>query len=111
MRGERLHSAAFLLQPKLKRYAREYYPMQRYRLLDVGCGNHSATITKRWFPNCEYWGVDKDIYNNSQSDLDAMFRFLRIDLDGAALDEIPDDYFDYIVAAHVIEHMITGLDV
>jgi hypothetical protein len=26
---------------------------------DIGCGNHASTLTRRWFPRCRYFGVDR----------------------------------------------------
>lgn len=80
-----------------------------FSILDVGCGNHSATFTKHWFPNCRYSGVDRELYNNDASDLALMERFYSADLESSALDEIPDGTFDLIICAHVIEHLTRGL--
>lgn len=82
-----------------------------FRLLDVGCGNHSATSTKRYFPNCLYYGVDRDSYNNDERDFAAMERFFRIDLESGELDALPDGFFDVIICAHVIEHLRNGIEV
>lgn len=41
-----------------------FYPkfaQREFRLLDVGCGDHSASITKRYFPQCRYFGIDREM--------------------------------------------------
>jgi len=42
------------------------------RILDIGCGNNSPTVTKKWFPGCHYAGADIQRYNNSDADLAAI---------------------------------------
>jgi len=80
-----------------------------FSLLDVGCGNHQPTKTKRYFPNCAYHGVDiTPAYNNDEADMAAMERFWEMDLTRLELDEIPDAYFDALVMNHVIEHLANG---
>jgi len=83
-----------------------------FRLLDIGAGNHSASKTKRVFPNCEYHGVDmeKD-YNNNAEDFSAMTAFYEMDLTKLDFIAIPDDHFDAINMVHVIEHLYNGDEV
>jgi len=83
-----------------------------FRLLDIGAGNHSATKAKTVFPNCEYHGVDmeKD-YNNSEADFILMDAFYEMDLTRLDFTAIPDNYFDAIQIAHVIEHLYNGDEV
>ena len=76
-----------------------------FRLLDVGCGNHSPSITKKYFPQCEYHGIDRDRYNVNDKDMAMIDRFYRIDLDAEPLVEIPDAYFDAVMVSHVLEHL------
>jgi len=45
------------------------------RVLDIGCGNHSALIMKQYYPKCEYYGLDKD-----KNDFKSMSGFYEIDL-------------------------------
>jgi ubiquinone/menaquinone biosynthesis C-methylase UbiE len=102
---------------EMKRFAFKFYKLRPYifegaKVLDVGCGNHSATHFKRVFPNIRYFGIDKDIYNTNQTDFDNMEKFYQIDLtDVDALAQIPDDEFDIIVMSHVIEHLKNGEEV
>jgi trans-aconitate methyltransferase len=80
-----------------------------FRLLDIGCGNHQPTKTKRYFPNSVYYGVDiRPDYNNSEADMQAMERFWQIDLTELDFSAIPDAFFDAMVMNHVIEHLLNG---
>ena len=80
-----------------------------FRLLDVGVGNHSASKTVFLFPNCEYYGVDLDKdYNNSEEDFKVMKEFYEMDLTKLDFHLIPDNFFDGIWIAHVIEHLFNG---
>lgn len=80
-----------------------------FRLLDVGAGNHSPSKTVGLFPNCEYYGLDlnKD-YNYNKQDEIALKGFYEMDLTKLQFDEIPDNYFDHINMAHIIEHLFNG---
>ncbi len=80
-------------------------------LLDIGAGNHSATKAKTVFPNCYYHGVDMANYNNSESDFKLMDAFYEMDLTKLDFKIIPDNYFDAIQIAHVIEHLYNGDEV
>ena len=83
-----------------------------FKLLDIGAGNHSATKAKTVFPNCEYHGVDMERdYNNSEADLKLMDAFYEMDLTKLNFTTIPDNYFDAIQIAHVIEHLYNGDEV
>ena len=83
-----------------------------FHLLDVGCGNHSPSITKYWFPKCVYYGLDKDkSYNNTAEDIRLMDGFYEVDLTKGQLHEIPQNHFDVIVMTHIIEHLLKGEEV
>ena len=83
-----------------------------FRLLDIGCGNHSPSKTKRIFPNCEYHGLDLDkTYNNDARDFEVAQAFYEVDLTKLDYSIIPDNYFDFIRMAHVIEHLYNGDEV
>jgi len=97
-----------LLQPKF-RFLEKYIGNIDFRFLDIGAGNHSASKTKKWYPQCEYHGVDLDKhYNNDESDFKCMHAFYELNLESLNLDLIPDNYFDFIMLAHVIEHLKNG---
>jgi len=93
-------------------YLKRAFGNKPFRLLDIGAGNHSATKAKTVFPNCEYHGVDmeKD-YNNNENDFKLMHAFYEMDLTKLNFTAIPDNYFDAIQIAHVIEHLFNGDDV
>jgi trans-aconitate methyltransferase len=100
-----------LAQPKLKLIGRP--ADARFTVLDVGSGNHSASKMKRMFPACTYHGLDRVAdYNGGSGDTEKMDRFFQCDLealDGIA--EIPDDYYDVMIIAHVVEHLRNGTEV
>jgi SAM-dependent methyltransferase len=79
-----------------------------FDLLDVGCGNRSPSKTKRWFPSCRYYGIDKEQYNNPDAEYTLMNGFFEENLDTSDLSGIPDTSFDVIIMAHVIEHLNNG---
>lgn len=79
--------------------------------LDVGCGNHMPRVTKRRFPNWNYYGLDRADYNVDASDKAAMTGHYTVDLETGSLDGVPDGHFDIIVMSHVLEHLPNGLDV
>ncbi len=83
------------------------------KILDVGCGNHSPSITKRLFKNCEYHGIDKEYYNLTYEDIRLIDAFFQIDLDNDLnkLDSVPNEYYDYIIVSHTIEHLKNGLKI
>ncbi|RAP24861.1 methyltransferase type 11 [Candidatus Marinamargulisbacteria bacterium SCGC AG-343-K17] len=91
-----------------------FYPKfkkQPITILDVGCGNQSPTVTKKYFPQCIYHGVDRGNYNNSGRDMGLMDAYFELDLEESLLDELSDCYYDLIILSHVIEHLDNGLDV
>jgi trans-aconitate methyltransferase len=91
------------------REIRRRYGQRPFRLLDVGAGNHSASLAKRWFPNCHYAGVDRDRnYRNDAADLVAMDEFFELDLTRLEFGAIPDAGYDVLLLAHVIEHLPNG---
>ncbi len=101
-----------LMPVKYKNFYAEY-SNSKFTLLDVGCGNHSPSKTKKWFPKCEYYGIDNGVYSNDEKDFNAMKKFFEIDLieDVGKLAKIPNEFFDVVILAHVIEHLPNGLDI
>ena len=100
-----------MMPTKFKLFYEEFKD-KPFNLLDVGCGNHSAFITKKFFKHVRYDGVDKGTYNNSDEDFDLMDKFHLIDLSETGnLAAIPDNSYDVIIFAHVIEHLLNGLEV
>ena len=91
-----------------------FYPrfkQQPLTILDVGCGNQSPTVTKKYFPKCIYHGVDRANYNNSDGDMALMDEYFELDLETSSLNELADNHYDLIILSHVIEHINNGLDV
>ncbi|MFX1311070.1 MAG: class I SAM-dependent methyltransferase [Promethearchaeota archaeon] len=85
---------------------------KKVKILDVGCGNHSAQRTKEFLPICKYFGIDKTKhYYNSPKDFQIMDKFWLIDLENSELKEIPNNFFDIIILSHTLEHLVNGLEV
>jgi len=90
------------------------YPKHKIKVLDVGCGNKSPSITTSLFPKIEYFGLDKEDYNLSIEDKKILEnRYFQVDLENLSeLNSLlPDDYFDFIIMAHVIEHTTRGIEI
>ena len=91
------------------RYLNILFKQGEFVLLDIGAGNHSASKTKKWFPNCEYHGLDLNKnYNNDENDFKLMKSFYELNLEELNLDSVPNAHFDFIMMAHVIEHLKNG---
>ncbi len=100
------------LPSKFRFLNRYFLNNHSFILLDIGAGNHSALNTKKWFPKCIYHGVDRETgYNNDEADFKAMDQFFELDLTLLNFDAIPNNYYDAIMMAHVIEHLPNGIDV
>jgi len=85
------------------------YDDKPFTLLDIGCGNHSATVTKNFFPNCEYYGVDRSReYANDENDFKRMSGFYEMDVTSLNFDVFPDSYFDVINLRYIMEHLHNG---
>ncbi len=85
--------------------ARRVLTGRNLRILDIGCGNFSPSITKHWFPGCHYSGADIQRYKNTDEDMAAIDDFYLLGIDGSGYDAIPDSSYDFILLHHVIEHM------
>jgi trans-aconitate methyltransferase len=93
-------------------YLNKLFKQGEFVLLDIGAGNHSASKTKKWFPNCEYHGLDLNKnYNNDENDFKLMKSFYELNLEELNLDSVPNAHFDFIMMAHVIEHLKNGEEV
>jgi len=95
--------------PAKYRFLNKLFKQGEFVLLDIGAGNHSASKTKKWFPNCEYHGLDLNKnYNNDENDFKLMQSFYELNLEELNLDSVPNANFDFIMMAHVIEHLKNG---
>lgn len=87
-------------------YAKKYFDNDRIQILDIGCGNKSPSLTKRWFPRSIYHGADIQKYKLDDSDFDAMDKFYTVGPDGKdGYEKINDSAYDFIILNHVIEHI------
>jgi 2-polyprenyl-3-methyl-5-hydroxy-6-metoxy-1,4-benzoquinol methylase len=102
-----------LLPPPKYFYAKKYLINKNSPvILDVGSGNHSPSKTKYRFPNCNYTGIDLDqMYNYDEQDKIAIDDFYSMDISKCAFEAIPNNKFDLITMAHIIEHVPNGEDV
>jgi 2-polyprenyl-3-methyl-5-hydroxy-6-metoxy-1,4-benzoquinol methylase len=96
--------------PMKFRFVRGKLP-PRAQILDIGCGNGSPSLTKRWFPDCRYSGADIQRYNLDAADDAALDAFFPVTADGSGYDAIPDAGFDFVILHHVIEHMADPMPV
>jgi 2-polyprenyl-3-methyl-5-hydroxy-6-metoxy-1,4-benzoquinol methylase len=86
-------------------YVRRRISSASVRILDIGCGNNSPSVTKRWFPGCHYTGADIQRYNLNSKDDAAMDAFYLLGTDGSGYEEIPEASYDLVILNHVVEHM------
>lgn len=101
----------YLRRPVRFDYLLKILKYDHLRILDIGCGNHSPSLTKKYLGECQYHGLDiSKEYNYHDSDFGYIDNFFQIDLNNSKLDEIPDFYYDCIIFSQVIEHLPYGLD-
>lgn len=81
-------------------YARKYFNCT-IKILDIGCANDSPKVTKIWFPNSTYHGVD--IVDRVDINID---HFYLVDPDQFdCYDAVRDEHYDFVILNHVIEHL------
>jgi SAM-dependent methyltransferase len=94
------------------RFAKKFMRGSHPKALEVGIGNDSPMIFKKYYPYTEYHGVDKTFdYNLSEESKNAVDKFFQMDLEKESLSVVPNDYYDFVLIAHVIEHLDNGYDV
>lgn len=97
-----------LFIPKGYALFRKAFSGRECTLLDLGCGNHSASLTKFYVPYCKYFGLDRSArYNNSEQDFALMEYYYEQNLESNTLDDI-NQQFDALLISHVIEHIRSG---
>jgi 2-polyprenyl-3-methyl-5-hydroxy-6-metoxy-1,4-benzoquinol methylase len=73
------------------------------RCIEFGCssGGFSETLKKKY--NCETWGIDMDEQSVeiARTKMDKVFMGNAFEL----VDQLPDNYFDYIICNDFIEHL------
>jgi len=87
----------------------ERFGNKQFKLLDVGCGPHSVRLFKTLFPNVEYYGIDFSNEMITPKVKHRMNGYYELNLNDADLRELEDNYFDCIVASHVIEHLTDSI--
>ena len=98
-----------IFKPYIFRMIKRYASKSDYRILDVGAGNHSASLFKTLCPECHYYGIDiNKNYNNDEYDFSHMVDFYEMDLTKLDFEVIPADFFDVVRFSHVIEHLHNG---
>lgn len=91
---------------KIRKYKKK---IEKINILDIGCGSNSPSITKKYFPNCQYTGVDRqDNYRNSNKDNLAYDRFIQKDVSDLQFDCLENNSFDILIMSHIIEHLFNG---
>ena len=91
--------------PMKFQYVRRRFSSPASRILDIGCGNNSPSLTKRWFPGCHYTGADIQRYILRDEDDAAMDAFYLLGVDGSGYAAIPDGSYDFVILNHVLEHI------
>ena len=99
-----------VIEPVRFKYIKRYIRKDKspYRVLDIGCGSKSPTLTKYWINTSEYHGVDNGYWEDDVEGYGDIDKFYMLDLNDGLLDKIPQDYFDIIILSHVIEHINNG---
>lgn len=81
-----------------------------FTFLDVGGGSgKSLSHFKIFFPNGKYYCIDLlDIQTYESINKGLYEQYWKIDLSSLDFSAVPDNYFDFIVCTHVIEHLLNG---
>lgn len=78
------------------------------KVLEVGCGGgHFTNMVKKYFPNCEVWGIDLDTNHinfakNKCKELGLDVKYLEADINNLPFE---DETFDLIFSHTVVEHL------
>jgi len=98
-----------VLCPTKLQAARNRFGKEPIKVLDVGCGNRSCEIARRWLNIQEYVGVEREYWHGDKAGYEGIDRMVFTDLDAdPSLAEVEDGHFDLIILNHVIEHLSNG---
>jgi SAM-dependent methyltransferase len=99
-----------IFAPHRLKVLRKYNKSSNINVLDIGCGNNSCQLTKKWLPVKEYHGVDKEFWHGNEADYKTMDHVFFIDLENELerVSEIQDNHYDAIILSHIIEHVRNG---
>jgi 2-polyprenyl-3-methyl-5-hydroxy-6-metoxy-1,4-benzoquinol methylase len=79
----------------------QFLPNEYSKVLEIGCnvGNFRQFASK----SCEYWGIEpfEEAAKVAKTKMDKVL----VDFYDKVADEIPDNYFDLVIANDVIEHL------
>lgn len=103
----------YIIKPQRFNYLNKWLSKPSVKILDVGCGNHSPSLTKDFFPNCKYYGIDKSkSYKLNKADFNSMEKFYHFDISNVSnFKAITNEYFDCIILSHIIEHIENGEEI
>lgn len=88
---------------------KKYIKRNDLKILDIGSGSHSPSITKTWFSQSTYHAVDINLnYNNDKKDIESIDKFFQKDLTLLDFNDIEDNSYDLIIMSHIIEHLSNG---
>ena len=74
------------------------------KLLDVGCLDSLVPqIAREWYPKAEVWGID--VAEKAIKDMQERFPGVVYQVENAYETSFPSNYFDYIVAGEILEHI------
>lgn len=96
----------WLTYPHRLAFIRGKLPAKGGVILDVGCGNHSPRITKRYLPACTYHGIHDSRWNLDEADDRALDELFVLDLNvPGSLTAVRDDAYDAVICSHILEHI------
>lgn len=92
------------LKPFRFKVLRKFTKLKPVKILDLGCGNNSYYLAKKFLTIKSYLGIDKVKYDGEQgySDIPNII-YLDIDIETDKLNQL-EDGFDLIIMSHIIEH-------
>lgn len=105
---KRLSSALYmwLEEPHRFVFTRAQLSQPGALVLDIGCGNHSPSMTKKHFPSCVYYGLDREDWNKDAADFRAMDEYIQSDLESPmGLSMVQDGSIDVVICSHLLEHV------